>query len=226
MDLTVEPVTQALGACQNCHYKVCFTLNLWKTGCDKEAGSISHTCTPQDPTKDDKCFDALPVDGWSKTGNQDKSKHCFYAPPDTDVHFLTKDGDDENPENEWTGQIDSVQVKCDNSGQNRCEGGSNSWKKERLWTVRTPLAPPTCNGPLPLPLAPSPSPEDCEMNDGGRLLTFYCPYENIIMEHCYKCFQPPDKEVIHCDGWSEQDIRDQCESAVPLPSPSPFPEGN
>ena len=68
------------------------------------------------------------------------------------------------------------------------------------------------------------SADDCEMEDAGRVLTFHCPYENILMEHCYKCFQPPDTEIIHCDGWTEQEIRDQCESAVPLPSPSPFVE--
>uniref|UniRef100_A0A7S4LA13 Chitin-binding type-2 domain-containing protein n=1 Tax=Eutreptiella gymnastica TaxID=73025 RepID=A0A7S4LA13_9EUGL len=85
-----------------------------------------------------------------------------------------------------------------------------------LWTL--------CNAnPTTIP-SPSPSPDDCEIEEGGRMITFYCPYESILMEHCYRCYQSPDIEVIHCDGWSEQEIRDQCESSVPLPSPSPIVE--
>ena len=44
------------------------------------------------------------------------------------------------------------------------------------------------------------------------------------MEHCYTCFKPPSEEVVVCDGWSEEDIRAQCDSPTPLPSlgvPSP-----
>ena len=62
---------------------------------------------------------------------------------------------------------------------------------------------------------------DCETEEGGHELTLYCPYEAILMEHCYKCFYPPDREVIHCDGWSEDDIMAQCVSATPVASPSP-----
>ena len=48
-----------------------------------------------------------------------------------------------------------------------------------------------------------------------------CPYESIPMEHCYKCFVPPEEEVIVCDGWSEEAVRAQCYSPTPLYSPSP-----
>jgi hypothetical protein len=48
----------------------------------------------------------------------------------------------------------------------------------------------------------------------------YCPHESILMEQCYKCFFPPDHEVIVCDGWSELQIRAQCDSPFPLALPS------
>ena len=80
--------------------------------------------------------------------------------------------------------------------------------------------------PTPLPSAspspsPSPSPSyspdtECELEEGGHVLTTLCEYPNLVMEHCYLCYSPPVGELIHCDGWSEQDIIDQCKSAVPL----------
>jgi|EP00670_Eutreptiella_braarudii_P005567 hypothetical protein len=71
--------------------------------------------------------------------------------------------------------------------------------------------------------SPSPSPDDCIL-EGGKEITFYCPYESILMEHCYKCYEGPGHEVIVCDGWSEPDIRAQCESPTPIASPSPLGE--
>jgi hypothetical protein len=76
-------------------------------------------------------------------------------------------------------------------------------------------------------LSPSPSPspsagdEDCEL-EGGKYVQFHCPYESILMEHCYKCFVPRgESEVIICDGWSQEDVYEQCTTSYPLPSPSP-----
>ena len=68
-----------------------------------------------------------------------------------------------------------------------------------------------------------PDAADCD-HENGKEITFYCRYESILMEHCYKCFEAPDREVIMCDRWSEPDIRAQCESASPLFSPSPDAE--
>jgi len=39
------------------------------------------------------------------------------------------------------------------------------------------------------------------------------------MEYCYKCFRPPSEEVLVCDGWSEEEVRAQCSSPLPLRSP-------
>ena len=62
--------------------------------------------------------------------------------------------------------------------------------------------------------------EDCETGP-GKELTMHCPYLAILMEHCFTCFMPPDREVITCEGWSTEDIIAQCESPVPIESPSP-----
>ena len=45
----------------------------------------------------------------------------------------------------------------------------------------------------------------------------HCPYESVLMEHCYKCFDVSSGEVILCPGWTEEDIWEQCYSPVPLP---------
>eukprot|EP00670_Eutreptiella_braarudii_P013470 CAMPEP_0174330022 /NCGR_PEP_ID=MMETSP0810-20121108/16344_1 /TAXON_ID=73025 ORGANISM="Eutreptiella gymnastica-like, Strain CCMP1594" /NCGR_SAMPLE_ID=MMETSP0810 /ASSEMBLY_ACC=CAM_ASM_000659 /LENGTH=257 /DNA_ID=CAMNT_0015444939 /DNA_START=28 /DNA_END=802 /DNA_ORIENTATION=+ len=66
--------------------------------------------------------------------------------------------------------------------------------------------------------------QDCDFDEeGGKKVTFYCPYESILMEHCYKCFDGSTQEVVVCPGWSKEDIWEQCYSPVPLPSPSPEP---
>eukprot|EP00670_Eutreptiella_braarudii_P004390 CAMPEP_0174294924 /NCGR_PEP_ID=MMETSP0809-20121228/43030_1 /TAXON_ID=73025 ORGANISM="Eutreptiella gymnastica-like, Strain CCMP1594" /NCGR_SAMPLE_ID=MMETSP0809 /ASSEMBLY_ACC=CAM_ASM_000658 /LENGTH=566 /DNA_ID=CAMNT_0015396729 /DNA_START=39 /DNA_END=1739 /DNA_ORIENTATION=+ len=65
-----------------------------------------------------------------------------------------------------------------------------------------------------------PADYDCVVGD-GKEVTFSCPYESVIMEHCYKCVHDIDHEVVICDGWTEEDIRAQCESPVPIASPSP-----
>jgi hypothetical protein len=69
--------------------------------------------------------------------------------------------------------------------------------------------------------SPSASP-DCILEDGDKV-TLHCPYETILMEHCYKCFDGSTQEVVVCPGWSKEDIWEQCYSPVPLPSPSPEP---
>ena len=62
--------------------------------------------------------------------------------------------------------------------------------------------------------------EDCDLSEGYPI-TLHCEYLNIVMEHCYTCFDPPDTEVIICDGWDESDIRSQCDSPTYLASWSP-----
>jgi|UniRef100_A0A7S4LBR0 hypothetical protein len=65
--------------------------------------------------------------------------------------------------------------------------------------------------------------DDCDLS-GGKYETFFCPYESILMEHCYRCVEMVDgdqMEIVVCDGWSEAEIRAQCESPVPIASPSP-----
>jgi hypothetical protein len=92
--------------------------------------------------------------------------------------------------------------------------------KRRLGVVQaTGPSPSPSPSPTPSP-SPEPDPEpepDCDHDeDSGKEITLYCPHENILMEHCYKCFWPPDKEVIVCDGWSETTIRLQCDSDTPV----------
>ena len=60
--------------------------------------------------------------------------------------------------------------------------------------------------------SPSPSPSDdgdCSL-DNGHLVNFYCPNLSKLMEHCYACFEPPDMEVVFCDGLTQEDIQAQC----------------
>ena len=171
MDVTVEPVTQADGACPNCHYKVCFKLNLYKSECAKQASKISHTCAPHDmstPT----CYPTSP--NWQKwedsnpnSGNAHDAEHCYYAPPNVAVQFITKDGNN-NAEPESTWQIDGVDVMCKTNDQPVC-GGGGVVSEQLLWTVTTPQLPPNCGGtlPLPKPASPSPSPGVCTVAGNG-----------------------------------------------------------
>ena len=47
-----------------------------------------------------------------------------------------------------------------------------------------------------------------------------CPYESVLMEHCFRCYNPDTStgEMVVCDGWSERDVRAQCDSPLPLSS--------
>jgi hypothetical protein len=65
---------------------------------------------------------------------------------------------------------------------------------------------------------------DCDAAE-GRVENIMCPYLSILMEHCYHCYNPNTTtgEVVVCEGWSEEDIRAQCESPEPLSAPSPSP---
>ena len=57
---------------------------------------------------------------------------------------------------------------------------------------------------------------DCDLQ-GGKIEYIACPFEALLMEHCYKCYLPEEsQEAIICDGWSEEYIRAQC--ARPIPS--------
>ena len=72
----------------------------------------------------------------------------------------------------------------------------------------------------------SPSPNDCdtlEESRPGKMVTFVCPYEDLLMEYCYKCYHENDLEVIVCDGWDEDMIWQQCHSPVPIASVDPSP---
>ena len=60
---------------------------------------------------------------------------------------------------------------------------------------------------------------DCDLGS-GTVKHVVCPYEDILMEHCYRCYHNAF-EVVVCDGWSEDQVRAQCNSPVPLFSPSP-----
>ena len=70
---------------------------------------------------------------------------------------------------------------------------------------------------------PIADPEDCP--SPAKEITLQCPYESVLMEECYKCYYPPDKEGIVCDGWSEEDIVCSCWgghlTAAPAPAPAP-----
>ena len=62
--------------------------------------------------------------------------------------------------------------------------------------------------------------DDCdERPPGGHLLSIPCPYLSLVMEHCYSCFAESGIEEIHCEGWTDDDIRRQCESPTPLTTP-------
>eukprot|EP00670_Eutreptiella_braarudii_P006829 CAMPEP_0174284150 /NCGR_PEP_ID=MMETSP0809-20121228/4885_1 /TAXON_ID=73025 ORGANISM="Eutreptiella gymnastica-like, Strain CCMP1594" /NCGR_SAMPLE_ID=MMETSP0809 /ASSEMBLY_ACC=CAM_ASM_000658 /LENGTH=325 /DNA_ID=CAMNT_0015379501 /DNA_START=27 /DNA_END=1004 /DNA_ORIENTATION=- len=88
-------------------------------------------------------------------------------------------------------------------------------------TVCCPVPDPT---PAPSPEAsPSPDP-DCDLGPGHKL-DYLCPYLSVLMEHCYSCYHETHGEVIICDGWSEDDVKAQCDSPVPLPSLSPVAVG-
>ena len=65
----------------------------------------------------------------------------------------------------------------------------------------------------------SPGDDDCEVDERGTFATLYCPYLSVLMEHCYTCFSPEVGEYVICDGWEEREIRAQCASSTPLPSP-------
>ena len=73
--------------------------------------------------------------------------------------------------------------------------------------------------PLP-PALPTASDADCDATE-GNVVYIDCPYESILMEHCFRCFNPdtPSGEMVVCDGWSEDNVRAQCHSAVPLWAP-------
>ena len=83
------------------------------------------------------------------------------------------------------------------------------------------VRPGTCHPPL---APPSPAGPDCDAAE-GRVENIMCPYLSILMEHCYHCYNPNTTtgEVVVCEGWSEEDIRAQCESPEPLSAPSPSP---
>ena len=67
--------------------------------------------------------------------------------------------------------------------------------------------------------SPSPSPDtDCDLEESGAFVTMLCPYESLLLEDCYKCFTPLATEVIICHGWTEDEIRAQCESPTRLRS--------
>ena len=65
------------------------------------------------------------------------------------------------------------------------------------------------------PLLPFSADPDCE-NEAGNVVYIACPYESILMGHCFRCYHTAG-EVVVCDGWSEEEVRAQCASPVPLP---------
>jgi len=73
------------------------------------------------------------------------------------------------------------------------------------------------DSPVPSP-SPIPDDQDCETGPGYHV-SIMCPYESILMEHCYRCFHPDSGEMVICDGWSEEDLRAQCNNPVPIVSP-------
>lgn len=83
----------------------------------------------------------------------------------------------------------------------------------------TNLIAPEC--PPKIPPTPSPSPSDCT---DGTVVLIDCPYLSILMEHCYQCFQPPALEVMVCDGWDEEAVRQQCNSGEPIGSKAIAPK--
>jgi len=74
-------------------------------------------------------------------------------------------------------------------------------------------------GPIEDPSRIANPDKDCLL-EGGMEVTLHCPYEDVLMEHCYKCYDFTYGEVILCDGWSSEDIWAQCYSPDVLPSPS------
>jgi hypothetical protein len=77
----------------------------------------------------------------------------------------------------------------------------------------SPSISPAPSQPPSISPAPSQSPgeaQQCETDGEDEFMTLVCPYEDILMQHCYRCFSPPSDEVIRCDGWSKEDILSQC----------------
>ena len=70
----------------------------------------------------------------------------------------------------------------------------------------------------PRPPAGTGANPDSACDAPGKIEYIDCPYESILMEHCFKCFTPDTEwqEMVVCDGWSEVEVRAQCASPVPL----------
>jgi len=67
---------------------------------------------------------------------------------------------------------------------------------------------------------------DCPCKGQEPLVfTEYCPYEELLREHCVLLTRDPDcpnipehvAEYIECDGWGIDEIRRQCASPSPIP---------
>jgi hypothetical protein len=68
------------------------------------------------------------------------------------------------------------------------------------------------NPPVP---RPKPSPSDCDL-EAATYLTLHCPHLSILLEHCYTCYREPGIEVLICDGFSPEQVKQQRYSAIPL----------